>query len=351
MQVLVEADEIEEGVLTCTGCGRVFPIVNGIPRLLPDALAHQVVRYHREFFARRRDIMAPFLARAGSVPDDRWWSAERRTVVSYSYQWRKFNQMFPQWEQVFLDSIKPLTPAFFPGKVGLDAGCGFGRSLRYSASYGAEMIGLDLSEAIEAARETTRGMDNVHLVQGDIFHPPIARGSLDFVYSIGVLHHLPDPQRGFATLTTLLKPDAPMFIWVYLRNRGRQIAAFTAMRAISTRMPLRALNLACLALAALQWTFWILPFRALRGIPATRALAERMPFTLYSQYPFRVLHTDWFDGLSVPLVNYYKPEQIREWYRQAGMERVQLDVDWNGRALGHAPAAVTAAQSVRAPVG
>ncbi len=171
-----------------------------------------------------------------------WWEAEARTLDSYSYQWRKFKQMFPQWEQVFLDSIKPISREFFPGSVGLDGGCGFGRSIYYAARYGAEMIGLDLSEAIEAARENTSAFEHVHLVQGDIFHPPVRPESLDFVYSIGVLHHLPDPKAGFLSLTRLLKPGAPMFIWVYLRGRGRQIAAFTLMRAVSTRLPLRLLE-------------------------------------------------------------------------------------------------------------
>jgi SAM-dependent methyltransferase len=240
---------------------------------------------------------------------------------------------------VFLDSIKPMTPSFFPGKVGLDGGCGFGRSLYYAASYGATMIGLDLSEAVEAARENTRHLPGVHLVQGDIFHPPVRRRSLDFVYSIGVLHHLPDPKAGFLSLSRLLKPDAPMFIWVYLRGRGRQIAAFTAMRALSTRLPLRALNLVCLGLAAAQWLCVLTPYRLLRGTRLTRPLADRMPFTVYARYPFRVLHTDWFDGLSVPLVNYYRPDEIADWYRQGGYERIRIDRDWEGRALGYAPRA------------
>lgn len=332
-----QADGIEEGLLTCAGCSRTFPIINGIPRLLPDALVHLAVRYHEGFFRRHGVDPASLLERSESVENTRWWRAERRTVRSYSYQWRKFKQMFPHWERVFLDSIKPLTPAFFSGKRGLDAGCGFGRSLRYSAAYGAEMIGLDLSEAIEAARENTRHLPNVHLVQGDIFHPPLAPQSLDFVYSIGVLHHLPDPKRGFLTLTRLVKPGAPMFIWVYLRNRGRQIAAFTLMRAVSTRLPLRLLNVACLALAAAQWTTFVVPFRLLNHLGA-RSVAARIPFTLYAAYPFRVLHTDWFDGLSVPLVNYYRSHEVDAWYREAGFERIRIDPDWNGRALGYAPA-------------
>jgi len=331
-----EAD-VEEGALRCRRCARVFPIINGIPRMLPDALAHVVVGYHQAFFARHADAMRAYVERASQRVDNRWWRAERRTVGSYSYQWRKFKQMFPEWEQVFLDSIQPIAPSFFRGRVGLDGGCGFGRSLYYSASYGATMIGLDLSEAVEAARENTRHLPYVHLVQGDIFNPPVRRRSLDFVYSIGVLHHLPDPKGGFLSLSRLLKPDAPMFIWVYLRHRGRQIAAFTAVRAITTRLPLRLLNVICLGLAAAQWLVVLAPYRLLARFAATRPLAERMPFTVYARYPFRVLHTDWFDGLSVPLVNYYRPQEVAEWYRQGGYERIRIDRDWQGRALGYAP--------------
>jgi SAM-dependent methyltransferase/uncharacterized protein YbaR (Trm112 family) len=334
-----ETGEIESGAMTCAGCSRQYPIVNGIPRLLPDALAHQTLEYHGAFFAQYRDRLRAFLPRASAdAADTDWWQAERRTIRSYSYQWRKFKEMYPHWEELFLESIRPIDRSFFSGKVGLDGGCGFGRSLFYSASFGAEMIGLDLSEAIEAARENTRHLPNVHLVQGDIFNPPVKRRSLDFVYSIGVLHHLPEPKGGFLSLSRLLKPGAPMFVWVYLRGRGRQIKAFTAMRAVSTRTPLRLLNAACLALAVGQFAAFILPRRVLSAIGAG-SLGAKIPFSDYTKYPFRALHTDWVDGLSVPLVNYYKPHEIADWYRDGGFERVRIDseAEWNGRALGYAP--------------
>ncbi len=172
-------------------------------------------------------------------------------------------------------------------------------------------------------------------MQGDIFHPPIREHSLDFVYSIGVLHLLPEPKRGFLSVSRLFKPGAPIFIWVYRRGAGRQIAVFNVMRAVSTRLPLRLLNAICLALAAAQWAVFIAPYRILRRL-GLAALADRMPFTLYARYPFRVLHTDWFDGLSVPVTNYYKPDVVAAWYREAGHERIRIDDDWDGRALGYA---------------
>lgn len=345
VEVLSETEEIEEGLLTCDGCGRVYPVINAVPRLLPDALAYVVPGFHPEFFRRHTRRMAPFLARAVQTNGQEWRAAQARTLKSYSYQWRKFRDMLPHWEELFRWSIAPIEPGFFQGKLGLDAGCGFGRSLYYAASYGAEMIGMDLSEAVEAARENTRHLPNVHLVQGDIFHPPVREGGLDFVYSIGVLQHLPDPKRGFLMLVRLLAPGAPIFVWVYSRGRGRQIALFTLMRAVSTRLPLRLLDLLCLGLAAGQWICWIAPYRVLNRFRATRNLAQHLPFTLYTRYPFRVLHADWVDGLSVPLVNYYNREEIAEWFRAAGLERIRITPDWGGRALGYA-----AASPAREPV-
>ena len=252
-----ETSEVEEGILTCDFCDRRFPIINAIPRLLPDVHIHVVVRYQADFFRRRK-----------IDPD------------------------------------------------------------------------LIISRSSKAARDNTRHLSNVHLVQGDIFRPPLAPAAFDFVYSIGVLHHLPEPKTGFLTLTRLLKSDAPIFIWVYLRRRGRQIAAFSLMRAISTRMPLRLLDVVCLAIATGQWLAWIVPYRILSRFRATQRFARYIPFTLYARYPFRTLHTDWFDGLSVPLVNYYRREQVEAWYREAGLERVRIDENWGGRALGYKPSAI-----------
>jgi hypothetical protein len=165
---------------------------------------------------------------------------------------------------------------------------------------------------------------------------PIRRASLDFMYSIGVLQHLSAPKDGFVSLTRMLKPGAPIFVWVYKRGRGQQIAIFTAMRAVSTRLPLALVNISALLLAIGQWALWLAPYRLLKSIGAD-ALAANAPFTHYARHPFRVLHTDWVDGLSVPLMNYYKPEEIAEWDREAGATRVAINREWEGRAISCAP--------------
>ncbi len=128
--------------------------------------------------------------------------------------------MHPEFEAQFLDWVHPLRPEFFRGKRVLDAGCGIGRHAYYAASYGAsEVVALDLSGAVETARRNLESFDNVDVVQGDLLRPPFRTaaqgGGFDLVYSIGVLHHLPDPHAGFRKLVEYVRPGGTIAVWVY----------------------------------------------------------------------------------------------------------------------------------------
>src|SRR5439155_1109330 len=210
-------DEIVEGVLRCQKCGAGYPIIERIPRMLPDDLAGEMRALNRDFFARHPGL----LPRAGATDGGSESARDlRRTFRSFSFQWNTFGDMYGFWEENFLDYVHPLTPEFFAGKLGCDAGCGFGRHLNYAARYGAEMVGLDLSEAVLAAYRNNRDNRYAHVVQGDIYRPPFARGTFDFIYSIGVLHHLPDPERAFCALAPYVKPDGTLFAWIYGPRHG-----------------------------------------------------------------------------------------------------------------------------------
>src|SRR5207302_7922580 len=89
----------------------------------------------------------------------------------------------------------------------LDAGGAKGRHLRLAAAFGAkEVIGVDLGPAVDAAAQNTADLDNVHVIQGDLTRPPLRPESMELIYSIGVLHHLPEPEAGFRALAPLLRP-------------------------------------------------------------------------------------------------------------------------------------------------
>ena len=111
----------------------------------------------------------------------------------------------------------------------LDAGCGTGDGAIFMAEQlrgtGARVVALDISGAslgITRDRAAVRGLDNITFVQSPIEDIEVlGPGEFDFVYSSGVLHHLPSPEAGLAALARATKPDGGLAIMVY-GEYGRQ---------------------------------------------------------------------------------------------------------------------------------
>jgi SAM-dependent methyltransferase/uncharacterized protein YbaR (Trm112 family) len=309
-------DEIVEGALTCRDCRAAYPVIESIPRMLPEDLAGEMRALNRDFFARHPGL----LPQGPSAPESSESArALQRTFRSFSFQWNTFGDMYDFWEENFRDYVHPLTPEFFAGKLGCDAGCGFGRHLHYATRYGAEMVGLDLSEAVLAAYRNNGASPRAHVVQGDIYRPPFAKSTFDFVYSVGVLHHLPDPEGAFRSLAPYVKPGGTLFAWIYGPRGGVSEAVTRVLRRFTTRMDYRWLYALCVTIAATLRVGSHYPYRTLRRIPFLSRLAEKLPLHDHHRYPFKVVVADAFDRLSVPLVRYYTEENMRGWLDAAGL--------------------------------
>ena len=335
--------EIAEGALRCA-CGGWFPIIGGVPRLLPRALWDRLPKTYPAFFKRyagdRGRSSAPVVN--GSGPADP--ATQARIMESFGFEWNTFSGYdspnFERW-------IAPLVPEAFRGKLVLDAGCGAGRHAIRAASYGAEVVAMDLSPAVDAAYRNARG---VHVVQGDIFHPPLAGGIFDIVYSLGVLHHTPDPPSAFRSLVPLLAPDGTMAVMLYAAGRPIALGVLAAVRALTTRLPLRVVQ-------ALSWLAAVVdtagPIALARGLAALgvspAALARLLPEhpRLYARETFATCYTDWLDRLSYPHVHYYRRQDVIRWFAGAGLEATAVTAlgtyGWVGiGSAGRAAAAVGA---------
>jgi SAM-dependent methyltransferase len=209
------------------------------------------------------------------------------------------------------------------------------------------VIALDLSEAVETAYAHLGALPNTHVVQGDIYAPPFRRvgnaGLFDFIYSIGVLHHLPDPAAGFRVLTSFLKSGGTIFAWVYGRENNGVVHHLIdpLRRHVTSRLPARALHVLSWPLTVVLQAVIHGIYRPLRGTP----IIDQLPLNAYllslAPFTFRHNYSIVFDHLVAPTAFYIPRHEFASWFDEAGLRDVALS--WRNqnswRGSGHRPAA------------
>ena len=302
-----QRNEIWEAALNCASCQHNYKVVEGIPRFLPEAID----------------------------------SVVKRNVESFGAQWHLLGERSELNRREFLSYLDGLTPDFFRGKIVLDAGCGMGKFLYYAAQWGAEdVIGVDMSNSVEVAAHWTREMPNAHVIQGDIYKLPLREG-FDFIYSIGVLHHLPDPERGFSSLVPLLGGNGEILAWVYAYEGNELYIRFAdPLRRLTCRLPLSINKIGAQILAAV---LWILIYTVY--LPLNRMNLKRLPFNDYFLY-FRELGFALFwgtvlDKMTPSISHYYRREEFEQWFVRAGLSDVRITQrngnSWRGVGVSPGP--------------
>lgn len=284
-----------EGQLRCGSCAASFPITGGIPRF----------------------------ADLAAVESDKQATAE-----GFGWQWKHFTQEDAKYGEQLLGWIAPVTPEFFRDKVVLEGGCGKGRHTQLAARWGAsEVVGVDLSEAVETAFAATRSLPNAHVIQADIFRLPLAR-KFDYAFSVGVLHHLPDPRQGFLSLASKVKPGGQLSAWIYGAENNEWITRWVnpVREKITSRIDQRAL----LHLSKLPAAGLYLATKLIYG-PLNRRGATLGRYLFYNDYlsaiaPFgwREQHTIVFDHLVAPTAFYISREEFESWWREVGASDVVI---------------------------
>jgi SAM-dependent methyltransferase/uncharacterized protein YbaR (Trm112 family) len=201
--------EIEAGILSCS-CPAVYPVADGIPRMLPDAL-DELDSFSKTY----KDVLVSAGALAASHRSDHSLRMQEKTKSSFGYQWLRFNANDTLEDHTVFLSDSQLSGEAIQNKLVLDAGCGMGRYTAIAAGMGAEIIGMDLSKSVLKAYEKTRPHPFTHIIQADIMRLPFRKGQFDVIYSLGVLHHTPDARQAFLQLAKRLKENGIISVWLY----------------------------------------------------------------------------------------------------------------------------------------
>jgi SAM-dependent methyltransferase len=150
-----------------------------------------------------------------------------KTVEGFGDEWTRFDQSsLPDVErrQLF-ESYFGLFPwnALPQDAVGFDLGCGSGRWAKLVASEVGRLHCVDPSDAIEVARANLRDVQNCEFHRASVDSIPLADSSMDFGYSLGVLHHVPDTEAGLRACVKKLKSGAPFLVYLYYAFDNRPL--------------------------------------------------------------------------------------------------------------------------------
>jgi len=287
--------EIIEAVLTCRKCDREYKVERGIPRF----------------------------AALDKIEQDKAETAE-----NFGWQWTHFTQENKLYAQQFLGWLQPVKKEFFKDKIVLEGGCGKGRHTTLAANWGAkEVVGIDLSAAVETAFQATKDLPNVHIVQADIFKLPFKR-AFDYAFSVGVLHHTPDPKKAFLSLASKVKKGGAISAWVYGEENNDWIInlvnpirkGFTSKINQPTLYQLSKLPTLGVFLASK------LIYKPLNK--TAKPLAKRLFYNDYlnhiGDFNWREQHNIVFDHLVAPTAFYISREEFEKWWQETGAKDVEI---------------------------
>jgi SAM-dependent methyltransferase len=239
------------------------------------------------------------------------WSTFTQECLSTSERGEVFGKYF-----CLIDWNKKL------GKV-LDMGCGSGRWDVLVAPLVGELVAADASrEALKVARRNVQAR-NVSFIEATPDSLPYPDGYFDFIFSLGVLHHLPDTAGAIRSLAKKLCRDGIFLLYLYYAFDNRPpwfravwrvtdlVRRFISRLPFSFRYALSQIIATCV--------YWPLA-RTAKYFP----VPDSWPLRLYADRSFYVMRTDALDRFGTRLERRFTKGQITEMLASAGLNNIRF---------------------------
>ena len=255
-----------------------------------------------------------------------------KTINDFGEEWERFDQsklsdiersaIFDKYFAIFPWEILP------QNAVGFDLGCGSGRWAALVAPRVTELHCIDpAKKALHVAQKALVSFTNIRFHQATVDAIPLPDSSMDFGYSLGVLHHVPNTFAGICACSAKLKPGAPFLLYLYyaLDNRPFWFRAIFALsqgaRLSISKLPQKLKNLICQAIAACVYYPLAKCAKMLENIGIS---VKNFPLSFYRNKSFFVMQTDALDRFGTRLEHRFTKEEIQNMMRDAGFTRIKF---------------------------
>lgn len=245
-----------------------------------------------------------------------------RTIADFGDQWTAYpdNSGYYGSLEILRDIFGPLLDVdSLKGTVVADIGAGTGRFTSILVRCGvAKVIAVEPSRAFDVLiRNTNAIRDSIEYLNAG-GEQLITSQPLDFAFSFGVIHHIPDPVPVVKAMHDALRPGGCVGVWLY-GHEGNE-AYVTVLRGLSRVTK----NLPHVALAAVVWLVY---GPALVYMAACSVF--HLPMAGYIRKVFAKLTPDKrrlviYDQLNPSYAKYYREQEVRALLANAGFIDIRL---------------------------
>ena len=256
---------------------------------------------------------------------------DKNTVDGFGDEWSRFDQSdLPQAEQQLLfDEYFSVFPWKHISKesTGFDLGCGTGRWAKSVAPKVKKLICIDPSRALDIAKKNLSNFDNCVFDSATVDEMPMQDNSMDFGYSLGVLHHVPDTALGIKQCVKKLKIGAPLLLYLYYRFDNRpwwfRLIWFVTdlLRRIVSKMPYKLRYFSSQIISIIVY----LPLaRFALFLEKLNFNVSNFPLSSYKNLSFYTMRTDALDRFGTRLEQRFTRKEIKNMMQNAGLENIEF---------------------------
>jgi len=255
---------------------------------------------------------------------------DKATVKGFGEEWQTFSHKDINLEE-FRGQFQRYFSILDPGRLhkearGFDMGCGSGRWAAFVAPQVGELICIDASEeALAVARQNLSLFDNCTFYQASVDELPMEDNSMDFAYSLGVLHHVPDTLAGIRACARKLKPGGVFLVYLYYAFDNRPAwfrwlwKCSDRLRRFISSLPYKPRFVLSQLIAFI--VYWPLA-RLSKWLEKAGVNVENLPLSAYRNMPFYAMRTDALDRFGTPLEQRFTRADIQAMLKSAGFENI-----------------------------
>lgn len=253
------------------------------------------------------------------------------TVNDFGMEWKSYDQSCLNSKE--LEGIFGQYFSIFPwhlvssDSIGFDLGCGSGRWAKLVSPKVGTLHCIDPSSAIYIAAKNLTNHSNCQCHHAGLDDLPLKDGSMDFGYSLGVLHHVPNTQSGITVCVNKLKVGAPFLLYLYYRFDNKPIwfryiwSVSNALRKIISHLPF-VLKLVITKLIAL--TVYLPLARISKILDNHDWNVNHIPLSQYRDLSFYTMQTDALDRFGTKLEQRFTKDEIRTMMECAGLVDIRF---------------------------